>query len=880
MNDSVDIYVSYCDADDKQDNKIQKILTKFKMAYQDATGQTFTHQFGVDQDMGTIRNPAAVSDYFISHSQVALVIGSSNYLRNGQCLYELKHILVKHRRRRDYAFIINLEEIGVFSDSKKIDEDKLNNQGFKYALDIFKSYENLEFDSIYWPNADYKIDNTILYDFCGKIHASLESYSGIRKINEIEIVYPDIENKDLYKESVKEEIFKKARMKTRSTNTVCIIYTGGTIGMIQTETDEKPAIPKLGDIEIVKNQFPAMRDLPYDIHFYAYEAPLDSSNITVDDWNRLAAIIKILYSTYSGFVIMHGANTLAYTASALSFIFQALDKPIILTGSELPLSDFGSDAEFNFISAINAAGTYNASYIKEVCIMYGGKLLRGNRTTKKRTLSVTDGFYSPNYDPLGELVGTEINLKDKLLRRPPDVDPSEVTPYKIKNNSDVYILDVYPNMDIGILDYLSNKISGQEGTGKYIGIILRTYGTGNAPDKVSLGKEEGLLGKLEELIDRGKEEGLLNKLEELVSVGKRERLSDELKELVSAGKEEGLFNKLKELVSRGKEERLLDRLKELVSAGKEEGLFNKLKESVSRGKEERPLGSKLEELIDRGKGEGLLGKLEELIAHEEKEGLLGRLKELVAHEKKEGLLGKLKKLIDMGVVVVNLSQCPEGRVELRLFETGSNLFDIGVLNGGDMTTEALYAKMKYWLSQLSDGGFTLEDIKNEIQRDNRGELTYSVHTILYDSTMSPYKVEPSFLGSRVRGPKVNPKSIQSMVLRIKKIKPSDNKVDNALHAKVYLNAYESFSDDHWVGTFRKEIGEEGIEAINIELNDKIRKILRATNNSSSKDGKVLYNVSIRSVFNDENDGTIGKNQCRHFTFESLQLTIFTKDDIF
>lgn len=242
------------------------------------------------------------------------------------------------------------------------------------------------------------------------------------------------------------------------------------------------------------------------------------------------------------------------------------------------------------------------------------------------------------------------------------------------------------------------------------------------------------------------------------------------------------------------------------------------------------------------------------------------------------MLEKLKKLIDQGIVIVNLSQCLVGRVELRLFETGANLFDIGVLNGGDMTTEALYTKMKYWLSQLNDGAFTLDDIKNFIQIDTRGELTYSVHTISYNSTGSPYKVGPIFSGARVKGPNLNPLTIQNMVLRLKNIKYSDDKSDNKiLHAKIYLNAYDKFIDKEWVGTFRKKINEKGLEAINMEfINDKVRSILSTAYNPQNRDGNSLFSVSICSV---ENDEITNDELCRHFTFDSLQLTIFTKDDI-
>jgi len=154
---------------------------------------------------------------------------------------------------------------------------------------------------------------------------------------------------------------------------------------------------------------------------------------------------------------MHGANTLAYTASALSFMFQVLGKPIILTGAELPLSDFGSDAERNLVNALNIAGTYNANHVHEVCIMYGQRLLRGNRATKKEALSTFEGFYSPNDGgELGATKGLELVLNHGLLRKSPG-SKHAVAPYMIKDTSVVYILDVYPDMNMDLFDYLISR---------------------------------------------------------------------------------------------------------------------------------------------------------------------------------------------------------------------------------------------------------------------------------------------------------------------------------------------------------------------------------------------------------------------------------------
>ena len=138
-------------------------------------------------------------------------------------------------------------------------------------------------------------------------------------------------------------------------NPVCVIYTGGTVGMVRIEELNRNSELKIGDIDEVVDYLPKIKELEFDIDFYSYKKPLDSSNITSDDWVNLGEIIAELYKYYQGFVILHGANTMAYTASALSFMFENLTKPIILTGAEIPLVELNSDAEQNIIRSIQAA---------------------------------------------------------------------------------------------------------------------------------------------------------------------------------------------------------------------------------------------------------------------------------------------------------------------------------------------------------------------------------------------------------------------------------------------------------------------------------------------------------------------------------------------
>jgi len=243
---------------------------------------------------------------------------------------------------------------------------------------------------------------------------------------------------------------------------VYIVYTGGTIGMQPTAEGYAPApgylaaqlasMPELCD--------PIMPD--YTIH--EYDPLLDSSNMTPADWLKIAQDIAAHYDDYDGFIVLHGTDTMAYTASALPFMLQGLAKPVILTGSQLPLWEVRNDARENLITVMQIAATYA---IPEVCLYFGDRLLRGCRAVKVNAVGF-DAFDSPNYPPLGT-VGIHIDVHWEHIQ-PPAPGPLTVQPFGAAH---VGTLRLFPGMDF---DVVANVLRPP-----LQGLILETYGVGNGP---------------------------------------------------------------------------------------------------------------------------------------------------------------------------------------------------------------------------------------------------------------------------------------------------------------------------------------------------------------------------------------------------------------
>jgi L-asparaginase len=200
-----------------------------------------------------------------------------------------------------------------------------------------------------------------------------------------------------------------------------------------------------------------------DYDFIEYSPLLDSSNITVENWNQIGKDIREHYCDYNGFVVMHGTDTMAYTASALSFMLQGLSKPVILTGSQIPLCKVRSDARENLITSMIIAADYN---IPEVCIYFGGKLIRGNRSTKVSS-DMLIAFDSPNYGPLAE-AGVNISVNQQRMR----TEEKELNFCTFENNQ-IAVLKIFPGIQFEIFENIMTE--------KLRGIVIEAFGAGNIP---------------------------------------------------------------------------------------------------------------------------------------------------------------------------------------------------------------------------------------------------------------------------------------------------------------------------------------------------------------------------------------------------------------
>jgi L-asparaginase len=253
---------------------------------------------------------------------------------------------------------------------------------------------------------------------------------------------------------------------------ILIIYTGGTFGM--TYDNDGVLIPF--DFSLILEHLPTLKNLALELTVVSFETPIDSSNITPEHWQILARIIGQNYETHDGFVVLHGTDTMAYTASALSFMLQGLTKPVVFTGAQLPISEARSDARENLITALDFASAKKEgrSLIPEVCIYFDYELLRGNRSKKVESMQF-DAFDSGNYPPLAK-AGVKFDYNFSVIRRSSE---NSILKVLTKIDTNIAILKLYP----GISDITINTIINTPGLKA---LILETYGSGNAPTSPSL----------------------------------------------------------------------------------------------------------------------------------------------------------------------------------------------------------------------------------------------------------------------------------------------------------------------------------------------------------------------------------------------------------
>lgn len=250
---------------------------------------------------------------------------------------------------------------------------------------------------------------------------------------------------------------------------ILIIYTGGTIGMI--ENPDTRALQPFDFNHLIDN-VPKIKMLDFEIDNIQFEYPLDSSAMNPSHWCKIARHIEHNYNDYDGFVILHGTDTMAYTASALSFMLENLDKPVIITGSQLPIGEVRTDGEENLITALQVAAAKDCKgnhVVREVAILFENYLWRGNRSTKYSADNF-NAFKSNNYPQLAK-IGLGIQYNKEALWRKEVCGPLKVH-YKMDTN--VFILDLFPGITETTVRHLL-------ATPHVKGIVMKSFGAGNGP---------------------------------------------------------------------------------------------------------------------------------------------------------------------------------------------------------------------------------------------------------------------------------------------------------------------------------------------------------------------------------------------------------------
>lgn len=254
-------------------------------------------------------------------------------------------------------------------------------------------------------------------------------------------------------------------------NKVLLIYTGGTIGMGCNR--ETGALEPLNFDHLLSN-FPEFALLQTDVDTYQFTPPIDSSDMSLRRWAQLVRIIADNYDKYDGFVVLHGTDTMSYTASALSFMLENLTKPVILTGSQLPIGQLRTDGKENLLTSIELASAFGEDgrpMVPEVCIYFSGRLLRGNRSTKE-SADGFNAFNSFNYPHLCE-AGVEFHFKPHYILKPDYTKP--MIPHTAMDPN-VVVFSLFPGIQENVVRHMFDAPELR-------GIVMRSFGSGNAPQK-------------------------------------------------------------------------------------------------------------------------------------------------------------------------------------------------------------------------------------------------------------------------------------------------------------------------------------------------------------------------------------------------------------
>ena len=343
-----------------------------------------------------------------------------------------KDDMIYHLQRR---FFIVLKQESGFQNLQEKEKEEVNT--------LFDTLKNVSFESV-------ESLQKVVKQFIQRI-PGLEEYVGIaiRKA----------------REQIEDELYENKG--------VLVIYSGGTIGSAPKDINDPESPQVVKKWKELKASIPNLERIGFRVDAISFVLPLDSCNVFQHHWIKMAEIIYDHYKEYEGFVILHGTDTMVYSASALSFILQELNKPIIITGSQIAgIVPLRNDAHQNFITSLYIANPKASKIpiVPEVCIFFGNKLIRGCRS-KKIDSSGYLGFDSPNYPLLGT-AGDQIEINKKRLR---NVSNSDMPCFYKKLRNTVITIDVFPGIQSSaVVEKLLNDES-------LVGVVLRSYGTGNVP---------------------------------------------------------------------------------------------------------------------------------------------------------------------------------------------------------------------------------------------------------------------------------------------------------------------------------------------------------------------------------------------------------------
>jgi L-asparaginase len=252
---------------------------------------------------------------------------------------------------------------------------------------------------------------------------------------------------------------------------ILILYTGGTFGM----TYDAHGVLIPFDFSLILDHLPTLKHLALELTVVSFDKPIDSSNIQPEHWQALAKLIAEHYESHDGFVVLHGTDTMAYTASALSFMLDGLSKPVVFTGAQLPISEPRSDARENLITALEVASAKKngVSLVPEVCIYFNYELLRGNRSKKVESMQF-DAFDSGNYPQLAK-AGVKIDYNFAAIRSPGKKSLRLFS----RLDTNISILKLFPGIPESTIKAILD-IPGLKA------VIMETYGSGNAPTSPAL----------------------------------------------------------------------------------------------------------------------------------------------------------------------------------------------------------------------------------------------------------------------------------------------------------------------------------------------------------------------------------------------------------